>query len=426
MATRNALLGEFPGSFLCRASASHPHLTEVSGLCVYRKTYRKTFNGWVGAWSCSHGAATSESERSSPQAEEACRSKGQIWTLLHKPTKTENLAEMTKQPAHQPYSLSLKLPPSSHPLKAQTHLKLPLSSLRTSSSPLPQLSCGRPSSSVCCLVDCAHNRPCRSAFSIPPGAPPSKAASHLLVSFRSPGLSCASCPAQSGPWQGGASLWNHTSQLFTLGSRHPTPLPFLCSAPPPRPTLPLFYTECQWLLFGGKKKKKKKNGRKRGIQRNKEATARWACFIGFGGTVGTAVPAEVTAEAKVEFHPELHFSFIVSFTGPGKSDARRCQSAQRPLWQKPFLRDDMMNWDGRPFVRRKHSRPNVANPLINCDGTPLLVKRGQWYVRSVNKLYGLFFFFSFFFISSWHRKNSAINSPVATRWPSWHGKRHWM
>lgn len=252
MATRNALLGEFPGSFLCRASASHPHLTEVSGLCVYRKTYRKTFNGWVGAWSCSHGAATSESERSSPQAEEACRSKGQIWTLLHKPTKTEN----------QPYSLSLKLPPSSHPLKAQTHLKLPLSSLRTSSSPLPQLSCGRPSSSVCCLVDCAHNRPCRSAFSIPPGAPPSKAASHLLVSFRSPGLSCASCPAQSGPWQGGASLWNHTSQLFTLGSRHPTPLPFLCSAPPPTPHPASILHRMSMAPFWRKKKKEKEKREK--------------------------------------------------------------------------------------------------------------------------------------------------------------------
>lgn len=38
----------------------------------------------------------------------------------------------------------------------------------------------------------------------------------------------------------------------------------------PLPTLPLFYTECQWLLFGEKKKEK---GRKRGMQRNKEATA---------------------------------------------------------------------------------------------------------------------------------------------------------
>lgn len=307
MATRNALLGEFPGSFLCRASASHPHLTEVSGLCVYRKTYRKTFNGWVGAWSCSHGAATSESERSSPQAEEACRSKGQIWTLLHKPTKTENLAEMTKQPAHQPYSLSLKLPPSSHPLKAQTHLKLPLSSLRTSSSPLPQLSCGRPSSSVCCLVDCAHNRPCRSAFSIPPGAPPSKAASHLLVSFRSPGLSCASCPAQSGPWQGGASLWNHTSQLFTLGSRHPTPLPFLCSAPPPpRPTLPLFYTECQWLLFGGKKKRKRKTGEREGYRETRKQLHDGRVLLGLG------VQSEQQFQQKSQLKPRL--SFIPSFT----------------------------------------------------------------------------------------------------------------
>ena len=32
------LVGEnFPVAFLCRTSASHPHLTEVSGLCVYRK-----------------------------------------------------------------------------------------------------------------------------------------------------------------------------------------------------------------------------------------------------------------------------------------------------------------------------------------------------------------------------------------------------
>lgn len=32
---------------------------------------------------------------------------------------------MTKQPSHWPYSLSLKLPPLPHPLKAQTHLKTP-------------------------------------------------------------------------------------------------------------------------------------------------------------------------------------------------------------------------------------------------------------------------------------------------------------
>lgn len=54
----------------------------------------------------------------------------------------------------------------------------------------------------------------------PPSAP---AVPHLLVSFRSQGLSYACCPTQSGPWQRRASLWNHTSQLFALASRHPTP-----------------------------------------------------------------------------------------------------------------------------------------------------------------------------------------------------------
>lgn len=66
--------------------------------------------------------------------------------------------------------------------------------------------------------------------------PPPKRPPTCWCPLESPGLSCASCPAQSGPWQGGASLWNHTSQLFALGSRHPTPLPSLCSAPtPPHP-----------------------------------------------------------------------------------------------------------------------------------------------------------------------------------------------
>lgn len=124
-------------------------------------------------------------------------------------------------------------------------------------------------------------------FSIPPGVPPSKAASHLLVSFRSPGLSCASCPAQSEAWQGGASLWNHTSQLFTLGSRHPTPLPFLCSAPTPcilrRMSMAPFW-------------RKEKNGRKTGKQLH-------ACFIGFSGAVGTAVRAGHQPQLK----PRLSF-----------------------------------------------------------------------------------------------------------------------
>lgn len=123
---------------------------------------------------------------------------------------------------------------------------------------------------------------------------------------------------------------SHLSAVHTGLETPYTPAVPLFS-PPPTPHPASILHRMSMAPFWRKKKKKKKNGRKRGIQRNKEATARWACFIGFGGTVGTAVPAEVTAEAKVEFHPELHFSFIVSFTGPGKSDARRCQSAQRPL-----------------------------------------------------------------------------------------------
>lgn len=81
--------------------------------------------------------------------------------------------------------------------------------------------------------------------------------------------------------------------------------------PPPH----VFYTECQWLLFGGKKKKEKR--RKRGRLSNKEATARWACFIGFGGTVRTAVTAghEPQLKPRLSFIPVWFLRFtLVSFT----------------------------------------------------------------------------------------------------------------
>lgn len=61
-------------------------------------------------------------------------------------------------------------------------------------------------------------------------------------------------------------------------------------------------------------RKKKEKGRKRGIQRNKEATARWACFIRFGGTVRTAVTAghESQLKPRLSFIPVwfLHFTLV--------------------------------------------------------------------------------------------------------------------
>lgn len=190
-------------------------------------------------------------------------------------------------------------------------------------------------------VDCAHYRPCRSAFSMPPGAPPSKTASHLLVSFRSPGLSCAFCPAQSGPWQGGASLWNHTSQLFTLGLRHPTPHP---TAPSP----PCLYFTLN--VNGSLLEKKKEKGRKRGMQRNKEATACWACFMGFRGTVSTAATAgrESQLKPRLNFIPVWFLRFTLASLyhwifnpGAGKSDIQCLISSA----QKSFMwRDDNSGW----------------------------------------------------------------------------------
>lgn len=159
------------------------------------------------------------------------------------------------------------------------------------------------------LVDCAHNRPCRSAFSIPPGAPPSKAASHLLVSFRSPGLSCASCPAQSGPWQGGASLWNHTSQLFTLGSRHPTP-----HAVPLRSPHPMYFTP----NVNGSFLEEKKKGEREGDWGTRKQLHAGRVLLGLGGTVRAAV----TAGHGPQLKPRLSFIPVwflcvssVSFTG---------------------------------------------------------------------------------------------------------------
>lgn len=51
--------------------------------------------------------------------------------------------------------------------------------------------------------------------------------------------------------------------------------------------------------------------------RNKEATARWACFIGFGGTVRTAVTAghEPQLKSRLSFIPVWFLLFTsVSFT----------------------------------------------------------------------------------------------------------------
>lgn len=100
------------------------------------------------------------------------------------------------------FSLKLPFPPIKSTNSFQTTPQLPENQSPTSSCPSPFFASAILRSTILLHiwpVDCAHYRPCRSAFSIPPGVPPSKAASHLLVSFRSPGLSCASCPAQSGP-----------------------------------------------------------------------------------------------------------------------------------------------------------------------------------------------------------------------------------
>lgn len=82
--------------------------------------------------------------------------------------------------------------------------------------------------------------------------------------------------------------------------------PCCSSVQAPHPTLPLFYTECQWLLFGLKKKKERERKKKRkgDTGRNKEATARGACFTGSGGTVRAAV----TAGRESQLKPRLSFS----------------------------------------------------------------------------------------------------------------------
>lgn len=97
------------------------------------------------------------------------------------------------------------------------------------------------------------------------------------------------------------------------------PMPFLSAAPTPcilhRMSMAPFW--------------RKKKGRKRRRLRNKEATARWACFIGFGGYSQNSSYSRpwATAEAKVEFHPCLVsvrlFGVIYRV---GKSDVHCCQS----------------------------------------------------------------------------------------------------
>lgn len=82
----------------------------------------------------------------------------------------------------------------------------------------------------------------------------------------------------------------------------------------PHPTLPLFYTECQWLLFGEKKKKK---GEREGFRETRKQLHNGRVLLGLGVQSEQQLQQaiRVTAEAKVEFHPSLvpalHFSFIV-------------------------------------------------------------------------------------------------------------------
>lgn len=57
----------------------------------------------------------------------------------------------------------------------------------------------------------------------------------------------------------------------------------------------------------------KKKGEREGIERNKEATAGWACFIGFGGTVRTAVTAvhESQLKPRLSFFPFWFLGFTL-------------------------------------------------------------------------------------------------------------------
>lgn len=182
----------------------------------------------------------------------------------------------TKKPQRNHFLLSqqkqnsqIDLPPC-HLCLLFTHqaklLKLSLHFLRAIPQllPAPLLSCHQPSSSVSRWWIVPTTGLADRPFLSRRERPPPKRPPTCWCPLEAPGLSCASCPAQSGPWQGGASLWNHTSQLFTLGSRHPTPLPFLCSAPtPPHPTL------CFTLNLNGsflKKEKKKQKERARWAQ----------------------------------------------------------------------------------------------------------------------------------------------------------------
>lgn len=76
--------------------------------------------------------------------------------------------------------------------------------------------------------------------------------------------------------------------------------------PPPRPTLPLFYTECQWLLFGGKKKRKRKTGEREGYRETRKQLHDGRVLLGLG------VQSEQQFQQKSQLKPRL--SFIPSFT----------------------------------------------------------------------------------------------------------------
>lgn len=179
----------------------------------------------------------------------------------------------------------LFFPEASFALFHPTHLKLTLHFLSTAlllSTILLSI----------LLVDCAQNRPCRPAFSIPTrSGPPPMRPPTCWCPLEAPGLSCASCPAQSGPWQGGASLWNHTSQLFTLSLRHPTPMQLLCSAP--RPASPCLYFTPN--VNGSFLEEVEREETRKQLQDGR-------VLLDFGVPAAVTAGLGVTAEAKCDFY----------------------------------------------------------------------------------------------------------------------------
>lgn len=196
----------------------------------------------------------------------------------------------------QPYSLSLALP---FPPKLKLSLCFPRTILQLHPALLlssPQLSCNQPSSSQSGWWIVHTTGLADRPFLSRQEHPPPKRPPTCWCPLEARASPAPPVRPNQGPDRGSQPVKSHLSAVHTGLETPYTPAVPLFS---PHPTLPLFYTECQWLLFGEKKRKE----RKRGIQRNKEATARWACFIGFGGPVRTAV----TAGHESQLKPRLSF-----------------------------------------------------------------------------------------------------------------------